>query len=216
MRCVACCPRPPQVGGGQQKYSDLAITLCMTLGIVYKQQLRQTQGVLRSVAELMGLEISVPDFSTLSRRSKGLVLPAKRRSGNRDPVHLLVDSTGLKIFGDGEWLKEKHNTKAKRKRWRKLHLGLDLATGERVRLSAPISQRMTSAISRLCPVCWTRSTALLPNLRPMVPMTARQPGICWQHALAKSWRSLSRLRRTPLSAAYRCGTHRFAIATLPG
>jgi hypothetical protein len=116
--------------GGQQKYSDLAITLCLTLGIVYKQPLRQTQGLVRSVAELMGLELSVPDFSTLSRRGKGLALPAKRRSGSKDPVHLVVDSTGLKIFGEGEWRKEKHNTKAKRKRWRKLHLGLDLATGE--------------------------------------------------------------------------------------
>jgi hypothetical protein len=116
--------------GGQQKYSDLAITLCLTLGIVYKQPSRQTQGLVRSVAELMGLELSVPDFSALSRRGKGLALPAKRRSGSKDPVHLVVDSTGLKIFGEGEWLKEKHNTKAKRKRWRKLHLGLDLATGE--------------------------------------------------------------------------------------
>ena len=58
--------------GGQQKYSDLAITLCLTLGIVYKQPLRQTQGLLRSVAELMRLEISVPDFSTLSGQAVSL------------------------------------------------------------------------------------------------------------------------------------------------
>lgn len=117
--------------GGQPKYSDLAIKLCLTLRVVYGLPLRQTQGLMRSVAALMGLDISVPDFSTLSRRAKCLVLPpAKRQSGNRDPVHLVVDSTGLKIFGEGEWLENKHNTKVKRKRWRKLHLGLDLVSGE--------------------------------------------------------------------------------------
>ena len=72
---------------------------------------------------------SVPDFSTLSRRGKGgrLLAPAAKRT---DWTHLVVDSTGLKIFGEGEWLQEKHKTKAKRKRWRKLHLGLDLASGD--------------------------------------------------------------------------------------
>lgn len=83
--------------GGQQKYSDLAITLCLTLRVAYGLPLRQTQGLMRSVAALMGLDVLVPDFSTLSRRSKGLVLPpAKHRCGHQKPVHLVVDSTGLK------------------------------------------------------------------------------------------------------------------------
>lgn len=117
--------------GGQQKYSDLAITMCLTLRAVYGLALRQTQGLMRSVAALMGIDIDVPDFSTLSRRSKGLALPSAK-SGTRisGTVHLAVDSTGLKIFGEGEWLENKHKTKAKRKRWRKLHLGLDLVSGE--------------------------------------------------------------------------------------
>ncbi|WP_079212877.1 IS5 family transposase [Brucella pituitosa] len=117
--------------GGQPKYSDLAIMLCLSLRIVYRLPLRQTQGLMRSVAKLMGLDIAVPDFSTLSRRSKGLVLPSVRRqAASREPVHLVVDSTGLKVFGAGEWLENKHKTKAKRKSWRKLHLGLDLVSGE--------------------------------------------------------------------------------------
>ena len=116
--------------GGQPRYSDLAITICLTLGVVYKQPLRQTQGLMRGIARLMGLEISVPDFSTLSRRGRGLSIPAKLRTGRIEPVHLVVDSTGLKIFGEGEWQQDKFRTKAKRKSWRKLHLGLDLATGE--------------------------------------------------------------------------------------
>jgi hypothetical protein len=93
--------------GGQQRYSDMAITICLILGMVFKQPLRQTQGLMRSLARLMGQDISVPDFSTLSRRGRGLSLPAQPRAKRDEPVHLVVDSTGLKIFGEGEWLREK-------------------------------------------------------------------------------------------------------------
>ena len=116
--------------GGQPHYSDLAIELCLTLGMVFKQPLRQTQGLMRSIATLLGVEIAVPDFSTLSRRSSGLILRPRPRDNSRAPIHLVVDSTGLKIFGEGDWLHEKHKAKAKRKSWRKLHLGLDLGSGE--------------------------------------------------------------------------------------
>ena len=115
--------------GGQPQYSDLAIELCLTLGLVFKQPLRQTQGLIRSIATLLGMEIAVPDFSTLSRRSYGLILQPNPRTDNRASIRLVVDSTGLKIFGEGDWLEEKHKTKAKRKSWRKLHLGLDLVSG---------------------------------------------------------------------------------------
>jgi hypothetical protein len=116
--------------GGQPKYSDFAIATCLTLRTIYKLPLRQTQGLMRSIARLMGVEIPVPDFSTLSRRAQGLKLPEKQRIERTAPIHLTVDSTGLKIFGEGEWLQNKHETKAKRKSWRKLHLGLDLTTGD--------------------------------------------------------------------------------------
>ncbi len=103
--------------------------MCLTLGMVYKLPLRQTQGLMRSISKLMQLEVSVPDFSTLSRRGKGLHLPAAPKAERSVPIHLVMDSTGLKIPGEGEWLQKKHKTKAERKRWRKLHIGLDLATG---------------------------------------------------------------------------------------
>lgn len=115
--------------GGQQKYSDLAIEICLTLGVVYKQPLRQTQGFMRSIATLLGVEIAVPDFSTLSRRGNGLNVPRVRRLDSSGPVHMVVDSTGLKIFGEGEWLAVRHKTRANRRSWRKLHLGLDLTSG---------------------------------------------------------------------------------------
>jgi hypothetical protein len=117
--------------GGQRTYSELAITVCLTLRAVYGLALRQTQGLMRSVAMVMGLNVLVPDFSTLSRRGKGLKLPPARcQSASRGPVHLVVDSTELKVFGEGEWLENKHKAKVKRKRWRKLYLGLDLMSGE--------------------------------------------------------------------------------------
>jgi hypothetical protein len=116
--------------GGQPRYSDLAIELCLTLGMVFHQPLRQTQGLMRSIAALLGVKIAVPDFSTLSRRGNGLILSERQRSGSRAPIHLVMDSTGLKIFGEGEWLEQKHKTRRKRRSWRKLHLGLDLVSGE--------------------------------------------------------------------------------------
>lgn len=116
--------------GGQPHYSDLAIEMCLTLGLVFKQPLRQTQGLMRSIARLLGIEIAVPDFSTLSRRGNGLTLCTKPAPRSDKPVQLIMDSTGLKIFGEGEWLEQKHKTKRKRRSWRKLHLGLDLVSGE--------------------------------------------------------------------------------------
>jgi hypothetical protein len=98
--------------------------------MVFKQPLRQTQGLMRSIATLLGVEITVPDFSTLSRRSNGLILRPRPRTDNQVSIQLVVDSTGLKFFGEGAWLEEKHKTNAKRKSWRKLHLGLDLVSGE--------------------------------------------------------------------------------------
>ena len=115
--------------GGQRRYSDLAIETCLTLRTAYRLGLRQTQGLMGSIGTLMGLDIRVPDYSTLSRRANGLSIAQAVRQAGSVPVHLVVDSTGLKIFGEGEWLAQKHKTKGIRRRWRKLHLGLDLHSG---------------------------------------------------------------------------------------
>ena len=116
--------------GGQPVYSDLAISTCLTLGMVYNQPLRQTEGLLRGLTRIMDMDVPIPYFSTLSRRASGLTLPAKPKTPMQEAIVLVVDSTGLKIFGEGEWLQNKHKTRAKCKSWRKLHLGLDLTTGE--------------------------------------------------------------------------------------
>ena len=82
-----------------------------------------------SIGTLMGLDIRVPDYSTLSRRANGLSIAQAMRQAGSVAVHLVVDSTGLKIFGEGQRLAQKHKIKGIRRRWRKLHLGLDLASG---------------------------------------------------------------------------------------
>jgi hypothetical protein len=113
--------------GGQARYSDLAIETSLTLRAVFHLALRQTEGLVGSILELMNLDLPVPDHSTLSRRAgTPVVAPAARKASG--PLHLLVDSTGLKLGGPGEWLIEKHGTK-RRKAWKKLHLGIDAATG---------------------------------------------------------------------------------------
>jgi hypothetical protein len=117
----------PRTGrGGQPAYSDLAITTALTLRTVFRLALRQTEGLIASVLQLLGLDLPVPDHSTLSRRAETLEVPRPRCG--REPVHLLVDSTGLRLCGPGEWLVEKHGAK-RRRAWRVLHLATDADTG---------------------------------------------------------------------------------------
>src|SRR3954466_6602127 len=119
--------------GGQPEYSDLAILTALTLRAVFRLAYRQTEGLIGSLIGLLGLDLSVPDHTTLSRRAATLEVPRPRSSsrtgGEAAPMHLLVDSTGLKLCGPGEWLVEKHGTKARRS-WRKLHIGRDADTGQ--------------------------------------------------------------------------------------
>lgn len=117
---------PRTTRGGQPCYSALAIATSLTLRAVFRLALRQAEGLIAAILQLLGLDLPVPDHSTLSRRAETLELP-RPRSG-RPPVHLLVDSTGLKLCGPGEWLAEKHGTK-RRRSWRKLHLATDADTG---------------------------------------------------------------------------------------
>jgi Transposase DDE domain len=112
--------------GGRPKYSDLAIAVALTLRAVFRLALRQTEGLIGSILALLGLDLAVPDHSTLSRRAETLAV-ARPRCG-RAPVHLLVDSTGLRLCGPGGWLAERHGT-GRRRAWKKLHLATDADTG---------------------------------------------------------------------------------------
>ena len=112
------------------RYSDFAITVALQIRTIFHLALRQTQGFVRSLFKLMQLDLAVPDFSTLSRRTGKLLPLPRERSKASGPLDLVVDSTGLKIFGAGEWQETKHGTRSRRRSWRKLHLGLDLETGQ--------------------------------------------------------------------------------------
>ena len=114
--------------GRQQAYSDAAIQACLTLKTLLGLPLRQATGFVASLLELSGLGWSVPDFSTLSRRQKTLNVTIPYR-GSKGPLHLLVDSTGIKVEGEGEWHTRKHGG-SKRRVWRELHLGIDEETLE--------------------------------------------------------------------------------------
>jgi len=120
---------PRTTRGGQRTYSALAILTALTLRAVFRLALRQKEGLIGSVIRLLGLDLAVPDHSTLSRRAETLEAPRPRARAGAEPMHLLVDGTGLKLCGAGEWLHEKHGTKVRRS-WRKLHLGLDAGTGQ--------------------------------------------------------------------------------------
>ena len=117
---------PRTTRGGQPWYSPLAILTALTLRTVFRLALRQTEGLIGSILHLLGLELAVPDHTTLSRRAATLRVPRPR--AGTGPLQLLVDSTGLRLGGPGEWLVEKHGAKTRRS-WRKLHLGVDAGTG---------------------------------------------------------------------------------------
>jgi hypothetical protein len=119
---------PRRTRGGQPHYSPLAIRTALTLRAVFRLALRQTEGLIGSILRLLGLDLAVPDHSTLSRRAETLEVP-RPCPNSRGSVHLLVDSTGLRLCGPGEWLIEKHGTR-RRRAWRKLHIGVDAHTGQ--------------------------------------------------------------------------------------
>src|SRR5829696_8496973 len=119
---------PRTTRGGQPWYSALAILTALTVRAVFRLALRQTEGLIGSVLPLLGLDLPVPDHSTLSRRAETLEVPRPASGSGGGPVHLLVDSTGRKLCGPGEWLEEKHGTK-RRRAWRVLHLATDADTG---------------------------------------------------------------------------------------
>jgi IS5 family transposase len=117
----------PAQWGGQYVYSDTAIQCLLTIRAVFHLPLRATQGMAQSVFELMGLELGVPHYSTLSRRAADLEVDLARKS--KGPLHLVLDSTGLKVYGEGEWKVRKHGY-SKRRTWRKLHLAIDATSHE--------------------------------------------------------------------------------------
>ena len=116
-------PAPTGRRGGQKRFSDHAIETALTLRLIFNLPLRQAEGFLRSVLSLMDVDLESPDHTTLSRRSRSLSVHLYRVAGD-NPIHLIVDSTGLSIVGEGEWAAAKYGGRGRRG-WKKLHLGVD-------------------------------------------------------------------------------------------
>jgi hypothetical protein len=119
----------PRGHGGHFRYSDHTILICRSVGMVFHQPLRQQQGFVDSVLKLKGIDLKAPDYTVISRRSGNLQKELgrlkseldKARGSNNGPVTMVVDSTGIKIYGEGEWMTKKHKAKV-RKSWVKLHV----------------------------------------------------------------------------------------------
>jgi hypothetical protein len=121
-------PLPTGQRGRARLYSDLAIETGHLLRLAFGRPWRQTEGLLRSIATLLGVSLPIPDHTTFSRRSVALSLPTTRTPSS-EPVHVVLDSTGLKVYGAGEWQREKHGERGRRT-WRKLHLAVNPDSGE--------------------------------------------------------------------------------------
>lgn len=123
--------QPKPVGqrkrGAQPEYTDTAIECMLVLRAVFHLTLRQTEGFVRSLFEMAGIAVKVPDYTTLCKRAKDLSIELPTTASG--PIHAVLDSSGLKIYGEGEWKVRKHGY-SKRRTWRKLHLSVDSAAHE--------------------------------------------------------------------------------------
>lgn len=114
--------------GGQVQYSDQAIEALLMLKAVYGLPYRQTMGFAQSILRMLAVEVRVPDYSLVCKRSKDLTLDLAV-TPTSEPKHIVLDSTGLKVYGEGEWKVRQHGY-SKRRTWRKLHLSVDETTQE--------------------------------------------------------------------------------------
>lgn len=114
--------------GRPKKFSDTAIETTIAIGQYFRLPLRSTQGVVSNILSHMGSECSCPDYTTLSIRGRNLSVSVRIRS-LRENVHIAVDSTGIKVFGEGEWKVRKHGW-SKHRSWPEVHLGVDETTGD--------------------------------------------------------------------------------------
>ncbi len=116
--------QPTSKPGARPVYSDLAVEIVLQIGKVFHQRLRQTEGLLEDLFKSMSIKLNVPDYTTLSRRSSVLKVFLAKKAGKKGEKKIIViDSTGLKVYGEGEWKVRQHGV-SKRRTWRKAHLAI--------------------------------------------------------------------------------------------
>lgn len=122
--------KEPSEGSGRPKfYSDEAILCALMIRAVFHSKLRQLQGFIESLIEVLGLDLDCPHYSVFCRRAKKLSIPIRKPLRPGENLNIIFDSTGLKVFGDGEWKTRKHGY-SKRRTWRKLHVGMCADSGQ--------------------------------------------------------------------------------------
>src|SRR3954471_21368015 len=175
--------RPPPTGrrGRARRYSDLAIETGHLLRLAFHQPWRQTEGLLRSIGSLLGVGLEIPDHTTFSRRSLGLSLVTEWKQAT-EPVDVVIDSTGLKVYGAGEWQTEKQGERSRRT-WRKLHLAVNSDSGEI--LASELTTKEVGDLSMVGPLLEQIQSPLLSvmadgayDAEPVYrAITARQPDL---------------------------------------
>ena len=118
--------------GGLFRYSDQCIQAALALKAVFRLAFRQTQGLIQSILAIMKMDLQVPSYTQLCRRQariNAFTPPTPPSESSAEPIYIVLDSTGLKVYGEGEWKVKKHGAD-KRRTWRKLHLAIDEATNE--------------------------------------------------------------------------------------
>jgi hypothetical protein len=113
--------------GRPQTYSEVAIEACVTMRVLFDLPYRQCEGFVEDLLRMMGLNIKVPSYTQICRRQKLLKIRLKHSINTNEAIHVVVDATGLKIFGEGEWKVRQHGY-TKHRMWRKLHVGIDVKT----------------------------------------------------------------------------------------
>jgi hypothetical protein len=188
--------------GSQFEYSDKAIEIMLTIKEVFHLSNRGVEGFVRSVFGMLNLDLPVPDHTTLSKRSKTFQVRLPRRS--RESMNLVLDSTGLKIYGEGEWKVRKHGY-SKHRTWRKLHVGTNPDNGEiqvgvltgNSTSDAAVVKEMLAQIEQTLLSCaadgaydkrkvYDALTEHSPNVEILIP--PRKNARIWQHANSKEER----------------------------
>lgn len=113
-----------QLAGGKVVYSDSCIEFCLIMKHLFSLAYRQTEGFIEDIFELAGIDLEVPSYTQIQRRSGKLEVDIRVRKERKQNLNVVLDSTGLKVYGEGEWKMRKHG-KTKRRTWRKLHMGSD-------------------------------------------------------------------------------------------
>jgi IS5 family transposase len=217
--------------GHPRTYSDTAILTMATLQEIYHLGLRQTQGLMKSIGAVLHLTVAIPDYSTLSRRRATLAV-ALPRTRTKEALHVVVDSTGVKVFGEGEWKVRQHGY-TRRRTWRKVHVGVDEASGEIVAaivttnsghdsqelpdLLAQVEEEI-SQVSGDGAYDRRRCYAAISQRRARAAIPPQHNAKIWQHGNTKAERlardeNLRRIRQVGRAAWKReCGYHRRSLA----